>query len=58
MEQNRGEQGSLMWPLWGSPAEGRVFNQAPGFKSQQAFAPLTPTICGGGGGPQNPHALL
>lgn len=42
MEQNRSEQGSLMWPLWGSPAVGLVFNQAPGFNSQQAPAPLTP----------------
>ena len=52
------KQGSLMWPLWGSPAVGLVFNQAPGFNSQHARAPLTPTICGGCGGSQNPHALL
>lgn len=58
MEQNHSERGSLMWPLWGSPAVGLVFNQAPGFNSQHARAPLTPAICGGCGGSQNPHALL
>lgn len=50
MEQNHSKQGSLMWPLWGSPAVGLVFNQAPGFNSQQACAPLTLTICAGCGG--------
>lgn len=37
-------------PLSPPPAEGPVFNQDPGFSSQQASAPLThptPTICGG-----------
>lgn len=58
VEQNHSEWSFLMWLLWGSPAVGLVFNQAPGFNSQQADAPLTSTICRSCGGSQNPHALL
>lgn len=41
----------------GLPAVRLMFNQAPGFGSQQACAPLTPTICGSLS-LQNPHPLL
>lgn len=58
LQWSRGkEQGSLMWPLVGSPAVGLVFNQAPGLNSQQAHAPVIPTVCGGLSS-QNSHVLL